>query len=208
MKMIRPLVLLLPLVLIFFTACEDEPDNTTFNTIGGFNITAPYYLVMVVDGDSVLIQEGMNGYTNGYGHGSGQADTLGNILERQKTAFDGPDYTVSIYFMETFPAQPTDTQIEDMFVLGNYSYGNSTTFPRTDGVEIDLLDSNNEEWSTKRDSSFSGNSFSVTAHETNTNDSFTPYATEGNFNAVLYNDSGDSMVVEGAYFRGRTVVYY
>lgn len=193
--------------LITISSCSD--DDSINRNINPTNIISSNFFFQYVDenSDTTTFQEGIAGVVNSYGKSSTQIDTAGNILHRQSTSFNGTSAKATVFFMEIFNREPNDQNIQDMFQVGVYPFGNSQANPPVEGVEIVLIDDNNIEWSTAKGMQDTSATFILSAHSANDVDSFTPFKSEGTFSGWLFNDNGDTLTVNYARFIGRTVVF-
>ena len=167
---------------------------------------APFGIEMIFStGGTVIIREGTAGGVNSYGRAGGLINTAGNYFEIQSTAFSGNGAKLTIYFMKKFPAQPDSSVIESIFHTGNYPFGGSVIDSLKDGAETIFDAANGTRWSSAY--GFQSGSFSVTEHVPNDFDNFTPFMTSGTFSCTLYDTAGNTLQVNAATFKGRTVVY-
>lgn len=199
----------LPVTVLLFTASCKKDSNKD----GDINQTS-FSAEVVIDGDTITMEPALVGYTNAVGAGGGVIDTAGNYLFRQFSEFASVNDTLRIYFMDLFPAEPTDAEKEAIVHTGNYPTGYGTFDVVANdvnivaGAAIVYIDVNGTRWTTDRDPQNQPNwSFNVTSHELNSRDIFSKYNTSLTFSARLYNPlTGDYIDVEALEMTARTVL--
>ncbi len=193
--------------LIFISCKKDSNDGKGINH-------SDFYAELVIDGDTVTMQERVNGYTNVPGSGGGVADTAGNYLFRQFTQYSSANDTLRIYFIDIFSSTPNQSEKEGIIHTGTYptGYGAMDAIaPDASlkaGAAIVYIDANGTRWSTDRNPELQPNwSFNVTKHENNSVDGYSKYLTDMDFTARLYNaQTGNYVDVSVIKLRGRTVI--
>ncbi len=201
--------ILLPIALmLLIVSCKKDSDKD-----GDINQTA-FSAEVVIDGDTIKMEQALVGYTNSVGSGGGVVDTAGNYLFRQFTEFASVNDTLRIYFIELYPSEPTAAQKEAIVKIGNFPTGYGTfdvIAPDANllaGAAIVYIDANGTRWTTDRDPSIQPNwRFTVTTHTLNSRDIFSKYNTSMSFSARLYNPlNGDFIDVEALKMTARTVL--
>lgn len=204
----KNLAWLLPvLMMIALVSCKK--DSTKGDDPNLNNFTA----VVIIDGDTVNMEQGLAGYTNGTGSGGGVADTLDNYLFRQITQFYSATDTLRIYFIDIFPAEPTLAEKEAIVHTGNYPTGYGTfdaiapDAKLKAGAAVVYIDAQGTRWTTDRAPETQPNwSFNVSAHTANNLDAFSKYVTDLTFSVRLHNPiNGDFMDVQAVSMRTRTI---
>lgn len=185
------------LVLILIASCAKDTNDNKANNI----LSSDRYLLAMVNGDSLLIQDGVGGFVNKVGTGGGVIDTNGTYLVRQFTEYGNGTDTLRIYIIELFGSEPSESQKEAVVHVGSYDYGAGfgSIIPQggaQNGVVITFKNSG-AWWSTEGHTQTG--SFTIDSLTSNTNNS-SKYVFDGSFGCTLFNNNGDSLVVSNASF--------
>ncbi|CAN5178797.1 hypothetical protein BH09BAC1_BH09BAC1_06400 [soil metagenome] len=198
---------LLPvLMLLVMVSCKKDSKKGDINQT---NFSAD----VVIDGDTVKMQQGLLGYSNGVGSGGGEVDTFHTYLFRQLAQFYSPTDTLRIYFIDTFAVEPSLAVKEAIVHTGSYPTGYGTfdiIAPDANlkpGAAIVYVDAQGVRWTTDRDPQVQPNwNFNVSAHTANSIDAFSKFLTDITFTARLHNPvTGASIDVQAIKMRTRTI---
>ncbi len=201
--------IILPLLLMLgMVSCKKDSEKD--GDINQNNFSAE----VVINGDTIIMEPALVGYTNAVGAGGGVIDTVGNYLFRQFTEFASVNDTLRIYFIDIFATEPTAAQKEAIVRAGTFPTGYGTfdvIAPDANllsGAAIVYIDANGTRWTTDRDPQNQPNwSFLVTSHTQNTVDNFSEFNTSMTFSARLYNPlNGNFIDVQALQMTARTVL--
>lgn len=195
-------------VLIAFAACTKDSNKD-----GDIN-QSPFSAEVVIGGDTIKMEQGLVGYTNGPGQGGGVIDTNDTYLFRQFTQFASPNDTLRIFFIDTFGSEPTAAQKEALVRTGSYPTGYGTAdviAPDASlkaGAAVVYIDSLGNRWTTDRNPENQPNwSFNISRHELNNVDNVSKYMTDITLSARLYNPMGGTPVdITVINMRARTII--
>lgn len=203
----KNLAWLVPVLMLVITAsCNKDSKKGDINQS---NFSAE----VVIDGDTIVMEQGLVGYGNGPGSGGGVVDTNGTYLYRQITQFFSANDTFRIYFIDTFPTEPTAAQREAIIYTGSYPTGYGTAdviapdAKLKSGAAVVYIDSSGTRWTTDRDPEQQPNwGFNVSAHAANDIDGISKFITDLTLSARLHNPiTGGFIDVQVLKMRTRTV---
>lgn len=186
-------------MMIFMLSCTKDANKNTANNI----LSSDRYVLAEVNGDTLLIQDGVAGFVNKVGTGGGVIDTNGTELWRQFTEYGNGTDTLRIYFIELFSSTPSATQKEEIVRVGNYDYGSGTGSVIPQGVAengVVISYKNNNTWWTTEGHEQYNKSFVVDSLLTNSGNT-SKYIVSGTFSCNMFNSNGDSISVNNTSFR-------
>ena len=190
---------------------KDNTPATTTNTTTLPPVTSNFYFQAVINGTAISYQDGVAGYADGGGDEGGSEPS--GWQEAQNSELTVPlatKNTAGFYIMKAFTYQPTNTQIDSMFIVKSYSYGKesmSTSTDGTDGAKVYYIDANGVEWTTDLGSANqTGSTFNITENVVNT-DGYSHHISKATFSCKLYNASGGTMTLTNGICKARTAYY-
>lgn len=194
-------IYLILILLACFACKKDDPAEETDD-----NITSDYYFAATINGEKMLIQEGIDGYANGTSAGGGS--TPDGFQQEQGAVFlGGPNGYVAVVIAKTFPERPDQcSQMDGMFHIGSYPFGQtsmSTEDNGKDGAVIYHIDADGVYWSSGYEpATQSGSSFEITEY-TDFKTIFSSKIMKAKFNCTLYDGEGHSKTLTNGEIRSK-----
>lgn len=199
----HPIYLVL-LLLACFACTKDEPDEKQEQD---FDITSDYYFAAIIEGENTLIQHYVDGFTNNVNRGGGT--TPNGCQQRQAMIFIKglmPNYSAGAFILKNFSDWPECSQMEAMFYVGSYPFGqtnNSTNENGKDGIVIYSVDAEGVYWSSDMAPAIqSGSSFEITEY-IDFADTYSTKIMKAKFNCMLYDGKGHSKTLTKGVIRSK-----
>lgn len=183
-----------------FTACSKDEDPPA-DTGGGSGALADKHWQATIDGQVITVQN-----LGIYDNIASREYLTGNFQELQKmhivNTADPTADGAGISIVKSFGGQGTCAQIQGMFAVGSYTYGN--TLLGVDGAKVFHVDSNGEPWATDFSTADqTGSTFEIISHAPS-GDTLSMYISEMNFSCTLYNINGASKTLTNGYMKTRS----
>lgn len=216
MKIFKNSLFVMLIIAFAVVSCKKDDDSSDDNTTPAptNKITSEYYFYAKIDGKEVLLQHGVNGFTNG-------------------SAMTGSSYGTDMRFqtdhtlIATFPSQeqgsfgildiidvqsqPTVEHRKQMFKVGSYDYGAYYSSDKEiKGAVVEYTDKNGVFWSSDLyfGTQGSGSSFKLIEATEKVDPTGTNMIIAAEFTCTLYDGNGNSKQLTGGKARGRAVPDY
>ncbi|MEM9025000.1 MAG: hypothetical protein AAGB22_14740 [Bacteroidota bacterium] len=179
---------------------SDDSDDDSTPTPGPTEPTG-FFFQAEINGQLVQFEDGVGLYGSGAGASSTNAGQEEQSLNLQQP-FSGTNLAW-VSFIQTFSQPVTEcAQIESMFAVKAYGYGNSNT--GVDGIVVNYIDANGTHWASDKGTAMqAASSFAVTNHDPNT-DGFSERISRAEFACTLYDDNGNSVPLLNGKIRSRS----
>ncbi|MCX2742186.1 hypothetical protein [Pontibacter anaerobius] len=196
------------LCVIGISGCDKE--DTEPGTESALN--TDLYFEADMNGKSLFLPEGKDGYVSEAGAYYGPAKTTG-CVSRQAMRLKGADMRKSLevsFIKWSETCIKSCSQVEEMFKVSSYTFGNleTTSDERViDGVLIRYTDVDGKVWSSDFGSGDqTGSSFRIVEHISNTKDKNSKKITTTEFSAKLYDGNGNKIDLTNGKMMSRSVV--
>lgn len=202
----HPIYLVLLLLSCFACKKEDTAEKQDFE------ITSDFYFAAIIDGEKLLIQNNVEGFGNGVSRGSSSTDN-GFQQEQGMIFIKGitPNYSAGAVIFKNFSERPECSQIEAMYHMGTYPFGQmtrSTEETGKDGIKIYIVDADGVSWSSdKAPTTQSGSSFEIIEY-VDSPDIYSSKIAKARFNCMLYDGKGHSKTLTKGVIRSKCLYCY
>lgn len=209
MRTIQLILLLATVSSLFVTSCKDPDPN---------EIVSDIYFQAAIDGEVRTYQYDVDDYINIVGDFTAGLDAgsenqfipftcVANKNALIQTAGLNNSGAVGVIITSTSNLNPE--QVGDEIASGALAYGTrsyDTQTAATPGAFVSWIDANGTEWTTNGDQSDSN--FNITIYSDEENVESNSHKTFGaDFNCMLYNSQGGSIILNEGKVRGRLIAY-
>lgn len=198
---------LIPFILagVLLASCKKEDPPEVNNT--------PYFVEFYVNGEVVRYEDGENEYGNSLGR---KIETEAGLKAYSEYTFysrdqTDPDYlnsSIGIEMITIYDHEPEYTEIFGSWTSGDRDYGmwEGDSIPLMEpGVMLTYRDSTGKIWSSGTlFGPQNGSTFEITSHRA-VNDNQYKAESEGAFNCLLHDGSGNVLTITQGTFKARTI---
>lgn len=209
MRTIHLILLLATASSFLVTSCKDKDPNEIISDI---------YFQATIDGEIRTYQYDVDDYINIVGDFAGGQDAGSEnqfipftcvASEDALTSSSGLNNSGAVGVIITSTSNLNPEQVGDEIASGALSYGTRSYEAQTDaipGAFVSWVDGNGTEWTSNGDQTDSN--FNITVYVDEENDESNSHKTFGaDFNCMLYNGQGGSIILNDGKVRGRLIVY-